>query len=111
MDKLAKSMNTSDGYGASKALINAYTHLHARSDPDLIINSCTPGFIQTDITANMGATNPPSKGAVPPCWAAMDDSTLPKEPTGRYYGSDCIRSPLHVYRGPGEAPYVSDEDV
>ena len=27
---------------------------------------------------------------------------------GWYYGSDAVRSPLDVYRGPGDAPYESD---
>jgi len=27
---------------------------------------------------------------------------------GWYYGSDAVRSPLDVYRGPGEPPYESD---
>jgi hypothetical protein len=31
-------------------------------------------------------------------------------PTGRYYGSDAIRSPLDVYRGPGDPPYEPDDD-
>jgi hypothetical protein len=39
------------------------------------------------------------------------DEEVGKQPTGRYYGSDCVRSPLHFYRGPGEKPYVNDEDL
>ncbi len=27
---------------------------------------------------------------------------------GWYYGSDAVRSPLDIYRGPGDAPYESD---
>ena len=110
LDEIAKSIESGDSYGASKALVNAYTVLQAKVDKDLIINSCTPGWIATDMTRGHGATNPPSKGAVPPCWLMMDDAVA-KQPTGRYYGSDCVRSPLHYYRGPGEAPYVSDEDL
>jgi NAD(P)-dependent dehydrogenase (short-subunit alcohol dehydrogenase family) len=108
LDKIAKSTSgISDGYGYSKALLNAYTMLHAAEEPKLIINSCTPGYIKTDITAGMGATNPPSKGAVPPVYLLMspDFDTLP---TGRYYGSDCIRSPIFVYRGPGDPPYEGE---
>lgn len=41
----------------------------------------------------------------------MMDESVANEPTGRYYGSDCVRSPLDVYRGPGDAPFTSDEDV
>ena len=93
-----------DTYGFSKALLNAYTVLLAKSEPDLIVNSCTPGYIDTDMTRGAGATNPPSKGAVPPVWLAMSDVLLDR-PTGWYYGSDCVRSPLHEYRGPGDPPY------
>ena len=54
LDNLAKSLQDADtrneAYGLSKALLNAYTILHAKSEPDLIINSVTPGFIATDIT-------------------------------------------------------------
>ena len=98
-------------YGFSKALVNAYTLLLARSEPDLVINSVTPGWIKTDMTQGQGATNPPSKGAVPPVWLLMDDETLPQVPTGRYYGSDCVRSPLDVYRGPGDAPYEGPDGL
>jgi carbonyl reductase 1 len=108
LDKIAKSTKgINDGYGYSKALLNAYTMLHAAEEPKLIINSCSPGYIKTDITAGMGATNPPSKGAVPPVYLLMspDFDTLP---TGRYYGSDCVRSPIHVYRGPGDPPYEGE---
>ena len=27
---------------------------------------------------------------------------------GRYYGSDAVRSPIDVYRGPGDPPYIGD---
>jgi len=109
LDEIAKQMQ-GDEYGASKALVAAYTCLYAKEDKDLIINACTPGWIKTDMTRGSGASNAPEKGAVPPCWLMMDEQ-IAKEPTGRYYGSDCVRSPLDVYRGPGDAPYVSDEDL
>jgi carbonyl reductase 1 len=110
LDSIAQNMKGGDAYGASKALLNAYTGLHAKTDRNLIINSCSPGFIVTDMTMGMGASSPPSKGAVPPCFLMMD-AELEKQQTGRYYGSDCVRSPVHFYRGPGEAPYVNDEDL
>jgi NAD(P)-dependent dehydrogenase (short-subunit alcohol dehydrogenase family) len=114
LDKMARAPWPSDnGYGISKALVNAYTALHAKAEPDLVINSVTPGWIQTDLTKGMGATNPPAKGAIPVCTLLMDEAfanpTL--HPTGRYYGSDMVRSPMHYYRGPGEAPYVNDDDL
>ena len=53
----------------SKACANAYTVYLAREYPQLVINACTPGFIETDMTrpyaerqnkepADMGMTSP-----------------------------------------------------
>lgn len=109
LDEIANSVKEDDGYRVSKALLNAYTVLHAQSESDLIINSVSPGWILTDLTQGMGASNPPSKGAVAPVWCLMSDD-LTKVPTGRYYGSDCVRSPLHYYRGPGEPPYEPETE-
>jgi len=112
LDEMAKTMDSSNGYGSSKALLSAYTHLLAKEKhPDIIVNACTPGYIDTDLTAGMGATNPPSKGAVPPCYLAMDEVLIPKTTPGRYCGSDCVRSPLRVYHGPGDLPYEDEEDA
>jgi hypothetical protein len=36
------------------------------------------------------------------------DPLFENVPTGRYYGSDCLRSPIHVYRGPGDPPYEGE---
>jgi carbonyl reductase 1 len=108
LDAIAKSCDgISDGYGFSKALLNAYTVLHADAEPEFIINSCTPGFIATDMTEGFGATNSPEKGAVTPIKLLMD-SCFETLPTGRYYGSDCVRSPLNVYRNPGDPPYEGE---
>lgn len=41
-------------YGLSKACLNAYTYLLARENPDVLINSCTPGYLLTDLTRGMG---------------------------------------------------------
>jgi hypothetical protein len=40
----------------------------------------------------------------------MDRHNVPDLHTGRYYGSDCVRYPLAVYRGPGEPRFESDGD-
>lgn len=113
LDQIATNYATEveNGYGFSKALLNAYTCLYAKANHDLIVNSCTPGFIATDLTAGTAAKDPPSKGAVPPCYLLMDDDFIPNQPTGRYYGSDCKRSPMHFYRSPGDPPYEGDEDL
>lgn len=34
-------------YGMSKALLSAYTRVVAREQPTLLVNSCSPGFIET----------------------------------------------------------------
>jgi len=115
LDDIANSITDVDNnYGFSKALLNAYTVIHARQSSSkdiIIINSCSPGWIQTDMTKGSAASGTPEKGAIPPCWLMMDEEFIPKEPTGRYYGSDCIRSPLNVYRGPGDEPYINDDDL
>lgn len=104
LDRIAREYHTEDCYRFSKALVNAYTVLLARKEPDLIVNSVTPGWIKTDMTAGSAAKNTPAQGAVPPVWLLLSPD-LEFVPTGRYYGSDCVRSPLHCYRGPGDEPY------
>lgn len=105
LDELAKSLiKNSDDYGTSKALLNAYTSIHAHSTPDLVINSVTPGFIASDMGKALGATKPTSDGAIPPVNLLLSPE-FENVPTGRYYGSDTKRSPLDVYRGPGDPVY------
>lgn len=99
---LEQSDNSWDSYGLSKSLLAAYSHVTARENPGMKVNGVTPGFIDTDLTAGMGASGTPADGAVPilHCLFSVDD-----KPQGRFYGSDCKRSPLNVYRGPGDAEY------
>ena len=110
IDELAKTIKSDNAYGCSKALLNAFTVIQGKSHKDVIINSCSPGFIKTDLTKGTSAGKPPSDGAIPVCWLCMDPA-LDQLPHGRYYGSDSVRSPLHIYRGPGDEPYVDDEDL
>jgi len=90
-----------DAYGFSKACLNAYTMVLARAHPHLAINGMTPGFIDTDITAGMGASKTPEEGTKVALHCLMGKL----EGNGRYYGSDAVRSPLDRYRGPGDPPY------
>ena len=110
LDKIAHSGHAScdDAYGFSKAFVSAYTSLLAKEHPELVINAVSPGFIATEMTKGQGATDPPSKGAVPPVWLLMTEE-IEGLPTGRYYGSDCKRSPLDVYRSPGDPEYVGPD--
>jgi carbonyl reductase 1 len=109
LDAIASRKNppevtTDQHYGYSKALLAAYTYQLSRDYPALVVNTVTPGFIDTDMTQGFGASNPPSKGAEPIVRLLMS-SDFVGIPQGRYYGSDVQRSPLDVYRGPGEPVY------
>lgn len=93
-----------DSYGLSKALLNAYTYMLSRQYPNLVVNAITPGFIKTDLTVGLGASKSPSEGAVPAVFG-LTDVGIASKPQGRFYGSDCKRSPLDVYRDPGTPEY------
>lgn len=109
-----EGLGLADGaYGVAKAVVNAYTVELARRYPSLRVNACTPGFIATDLTsgyakkagktmAEMGAKTP-WEGAKAAVMLTM--SSLGPEESGRYYGSDGLRSPLHKYRSPGSPQY------
>ena len=99
----AVQVGDGDTYGFSKACLNMLTILQAKANPSVIINSCTPGFIATDMTAGMGATNAPEKGTLAPLHLLFGEEAALG--TGRYYGSDAVRSPLDRYRGPGDPPF------
>lgn len=108
LDEICKTFDTSKlqgVYGLSKAALSAYTWLLAQQEKgQLVVNAVTPGWIATDMTAGQGASNPPSMGAVPPVYLLMDEEVA-QMPGGRFYGSDCRRSPWHEYRSPGSPPY------
>mmetsp|Transcript_30801 Transcript_30801/g.50938 ORF Transcript_30801/g.50938 Transcript_30801/m.50938 type:complete len:342 (-) Transcript_30801:177-1202(-) len=101
-------------YGCSKALLTSYAMVVAREHPGMKINSCSPGFVETDLTipfaVSFGKTPQElgmvstEKGAICPLFLAVGE---PKTPAGQawYYGSDSQRSPLHKYRSPGDPPY------
>jgi len=72
-------------YSLSKALLNAYTVLHSKLEPDLVINSCDPGFINTDIAPNyFGYTQTPEDGAFMPI-KLLTSSTMLAETDGKFY--------------------------
>jgi len=88
-------------YGLSKAGLTAYAMLLARENPDLVVSSCSPGFINTKMTAGWGAELQPKDGtkSLKHClFGALGGK-------GWYFGSDALRSPLHVMRNPGEPEY------
>ena len=99
-------------YGISKACTNAYSIYLAKKNPNLTINACTPGFIETDLTRPMAEANSktpaemgmksPEEGASASVFLLMGNPSG----SGHYYGSDCVRSPLDKYRSPGDPPYT-----
>lgn len=104
----------SEAYGLSKACANAFTILFAREHPELHVNACTPGFIETDMTrryaegsgktaAELGMKSP-AEGTR----SAMHLLFGSLEGNGRYYGSDTLRSPMDRYRAPGSPAYTGD---
>lgn len=97
----SKGSSASNPYGLSKAILNAYTMLLARENPSITINACSPGYIRTDLTGGSGGL-PPEEGTR----AAHKLLFAKLEGNGRYYGSDGLRSPLHLQRDPGSPEYT-----
>lgn len=99
-------------YGLSKACLNAYTIELARNHPKLIVNACTPGFIETDLTRHYAAgksakdmgMKSPAEGTKASLHLLLGDPGG----SGWYFGSDAQRSPLDRYRSPGDPPYTGD---
>ena len=101
-----------NAYGFSKACVSLYTLSLARENPHLIINACTPGYIETDMTrqqAEKRGRSPAELGMKSPsCGTVSIMFLLFGEPqgSGHYYGSDAKRSPLDRYRKPGSPEYI-----
>lgn len=110
----AAGLDDGSAYGLSKALANKYTLMLAREHPNLRINACTPGFIETDMTrhyADAQGKSPAELGMKPPAAGAKAPMHLlfgELEGNGRYYGSDARRSPLGRYRSPGSPEFTGD---
>lgn len=114
MQSCLEQNSESNVYGLSKAIANSYTLLLAREHPELKVNACTPGFIETDATRHYAAAqgrSPAELGMKPPAEGTLSALHLlfgELQGNGRYYGSDAQRSPLDRYRAPGSAPYTGD---
>lgn len=116
IDRDLKGTGIGDGstYGLSKACLNAYTIALARENPDLRVNACTPGFIETDMTRPMAerqGKDPREVGMKPPEEGTTAQMFLlfgEPEGSGWYFGSDAERSPLDRYRSPGDPPYTGE---
>ena len=97
-------------YGMTKAVLHKYTELCAIKHPNLQINAVTPGFVDTNMTANtpsfmakaLGTKATPEEG----CKSTMHAMFSDLDGNGLYYGSDCVRSPLHTMRSPGDPAFM-----
>ena len=104
-------LGTMNAYGFSKACVNLYTLLLARENPHIYINSCTPGYIETDLTrphAEYRGIAPADLGMKQPVHGTVAILFLlfgEPQGSGQYYGSDARRSPLDRYRAPGDPEY------
>jgi NAD(P)-dependent dehydrogenase (short-subunit alcohol dehydrogenase family) len=95
------SADSMKGYGLSKALLHSYTMLLAKEQPQWATSVCSPGFINTKLTAGWGASKAPEEGT-----AAIRQLLFePTRGNGWYFGSDGVRSPYHFMRNPGEPEY------
>ena len=105
-------LGSTSPYGFSKACANSYTLCLARENPRLMVNACTPGFIETDLAKDFLAGRTPSEaGMKSPADGArviMQLLFAPARSSGWYYGSDGLRSPLDRYRAPGSAEYAGE---
>ncbi len=83
-----KDNDSAISYQVSKACVNAYTQVLAKGHPDLLINCCCPGWVDTDMGQMLG--QPPKStedGAKIPVRLAAGD--IGKE-TGKYFGNDDV---------------------
>lgn len=109
-DLTTLGMGGGAAYGLSKACANALTLEQAKRFPDLVVNACTPGYIETDLgretlggrTAQEAGMKQPADGARVIMKLLFD---APRG-SGHYYGSDGLRSPMDHYRAPGSPEYT-----
>jgi len=100
-------------YGLAKAAVNCYSLELARRLPKITVSSCTPGYIATDLTkgflngktAKEAGMKTPAEGARCPVYLMTEKLSWP---SGWFFGSDCVRSPLHKYRSPGAPAYAGE---
>lgn len=106
-------------YGFSKCALNAYTIALARelAPRKITVNACSPGLIKTDLFIPMAQARgqtldelavafnalPVEKSTVSTMRLLFADSN--DVGTGKYFGSDGLRSPMSKYRRPGDPEY------
>ena len=106
----AHGMGGGAAYGFSKACANLLTMILAKRHPDLLVNACTPGYIDTDLGRETLHGRTPAEAGMkrPADGARVILQLLFAEPRGRgwYFGSDGLRSPMDRYRAPGAPEYA-----
>lgn len=100
-EEIVKNSDMFGAYGLSKAGLGKLAEVEAAANSSMVISSLTPGFINTAICEGFGASKKPEEGTVSLMKCLFED--LPGN--GYFYGSDGLRSPLHVGRNPGEPEY------
>jgi NAD(P)-dependent dehydrogenase (short-subunit alcohol dehydrogenase family) len=80
-DVLRLSEEAPDGYGATKAALNALARLFARELPEARVNSVDPGWVRTEM-GGAGAPRSVEQGAASVLWAAR---VPPDGPTGGWF--------------------------
>lgn len=98
---LGSAADANGGYGLSKAMLSLYTMLCAQEHPKILFSCVSPGWIRTKLVGH----DRPSKGPEEGTASILHGLFAPLEGNGWYYGSDCLRSPLHFMRNPGEPAY------
>lgn len=94
-----------NGYGLSKAGLNALTLVQAKMYPNLKVVCLSPGFIATPMAAKFGAKIQPEGGCVSSLVCLFNPVT-----SGWYYGSDGLRGPFTMTRDPGTPEYGGEDD-
>ncbi|KAI0521626.1 hypothetical protein F5B22DRAFT_661961 [Xylaria bambusicola] len=75
-------------YFPSKAALNAATRIFARDNPDLLINCCCPGWVDTELGGQAGRPpKTPEQGAMIPLHLAFGDIN---NISGRYWANDSV---------------------
>jgi NAD(P)-dependent dehydrogenase (short-subunit alcohol dehydrogenase family) len=98
---LGSEADVNGGYGLSKAMLALYTMLCAKEMPEILSSCVSPGWIKTKLVGSGGATKKPEEGTSSIRHCLFEEL----QGNGWYYGSDCVRSPLHFMRNPGEPAY------
>ena len=106
-ERASKDFKGWPAYGLSKAALAAYSMSLAAAHPNVLSMTITPGFIETALTAGMGARKKPEEGTVSIRRCLFEDKS--KLVNGAYYGSDGLRSPLTRGRDPGTPEFTGSE--